>query len=195
MDAYWFTELREKGFSRESNLTSFLKQIEEVALIKFPLHQRRMIIFTAKPNGDSLTFYVADWTTFNQEAAACHSVMFEEAKRAWFKILSKTPEGDIKSLITKLQSIEAYPDKEIAVKPVTICEACGTCNYKGHATKDCWGKCQHCQRYGHQSKFCRNKRLMKKLKRQKEQRRTGKLRKKIRKRRGRGKKRRQPWNW
>ena len=158
MDSSWFTELKDKGFLRQSNLTSFLKQMEEVSLIKFPFHQRRMVIFAAKPNGDSLTFLrelvehirVADWTTFNQEAAACHlflkSVRCEEAKRACFKILSKTPEGDIKSLITKLQSIEAYPDKEIAVKPVVICEACGTCNYKGHATKNCWGNCQHCQR-------------------------------------------------
>ena len=143
--------------------------MEEVALIKFPLHQRRMVIFAAKPNGDSISYLreliehirVADWTTFNEEAAACHlflnSVRCEEAKRACFKILSKTPEGDIKSLITKLQSIEAYPDKEIAIKPVIVRETCGTCNYKGHATKDCWGRCQHCQRYGHKSHLCRNK--------------------------------------
>ena len=82
-------------------MTAFLKQMEEVALIKFPLHQRRMNIFAAKTNGDALTFLrelvdhirVADWTTFNQEAAACHhflnSVRCEEAKRACFKILSK----------------------------------------------------------------------------------------------------------
>ena len=81
---------------RESNLTTFLKQMEEVALIKFPLHQRRMIIFAAKPNRDSLTFLrelaenvrVADWTTFNQEAAVCHlflnSVKCEEAKTPEF---------------------------------------------------------------------------------------------------------------
>ena len=56
MDAYWFTELKEQGFSRENNLTSFLQQIEMVARIKFPLHQRRMNIFTAKPDRDSLTF-------------------------------------------------------------------------------------------------------------------------------------------
>ena len=124
--------LQEQGFSRETNLTSFLQQIEMVALIKFPVHQRRMNIFAAKPNGDSLTFLselaehvrVADWTTFNQEAAVCHlflnSVKCEEAKKATFKILAKTPEGDIKSLVTKLQSIEAYPNKEVSVKPVRL---------------------------------------------------------------------------
>ena len=143
--------------------------MDEVALIRFPLHQRRMVIFAAKPNENSISYLreliehirVADWTTFNEEAAACHlflnSVRCEEAKRACFKILSKTPEGDIKSLITKLQSIEAYPDKETAIKPVLVRETCGACNYKGHATKDCWGKCQHCQRYGHKSHLCRNK--------------------------------------
>ena len=54
--------------------------MEEVSLIKFPLHQRRMVIFAAKPNGDSLTYLrelvehicVADWTTFNEEAAPCY---------------------------------------------------------------------------------------------------------------------------
>ena len=133
---------------------------------------------------------MADWTTFNQEAAACHlflnSVRCKEAKRACFKILSKTPEGDIKSLITKLQSIEAYPDKEIAVKPVTICEACETCNFKGHATKDCWGKCTHCQRYGHQSKFCRKRKTDEQIemaKRAKEERKVEKKDKKKKKKR------------
>ena len=109
-----------------------------------------MNIFAAKPSGDSLTFLreltknvcVADWKTFNQEAAVCHlflnSVKCEEAKKACFKILAQTPEGDIKNLVTKLQSIKAYPDKEFStVKPVVIREACRTCNFKGHATKDC----------------------------------------------------------
>ena len=109
-----------------------------VALIKFPVHQRRMNIFEAKPSGDSLTFLrelteyvqVADCKTFNQVAAVCHlflnSVKCEEAKKACFKILAKTPEGDIRKLVTALQSIEAYPDKEFSkVKPVVVREACG----------------------------------------------------------------------
>ena len=94
-----------------------------------------MNIFAAKPNRDSPTFLrelaelvrVADWTTFNEEAAVCHlflnSVKCEEAKKDGLKILAKTTEGYIKSLIKKLQSIEAYPDKEISVKPALIREA------------------------------------------------------------------------
>ena len=80
MDSYLFTALKDKGFSRQSDLTSFLKYMDEVALIKFPLPQRRMVIFAAKPNGDSLSYLreliehicVAEWTSFNVEAAASH---------------------------------------------------------------------------------------------------------------------------
>ena len=50
MESYLFTELKDKGFSRQSNLTSFLKYMDEFALIKFPLHQRRMVIFASKEN-------------------------------------------------------------------------------------------------------------------------------------------------
>ena len=107
MDSYWFTELKDKGFSRQSDLTSFQTLMDDVALIKFPIHQRRMVIFSAKQTGDPLFYLreliehirVADWTIFNEEAAACHlflnSVRCEEAKSACFKILSKTPEGDL----------------------------------------------------------------------------------------------------
>ena len=163
MDSYWFTELKDKGFTGQNDLTSFQHLMDEVSLVKFPLHQRRMTAFNAKQTGDPLSYLreliehirVADWATFNEEAAACHlfinSVKCEESKRACFKILPKSPQGNIKSLIKKLQSIEAYPDKETLVKPVQFC------HFKGHLSKDCWGKCQHCGRYGHQSHLCRNK--------------------------------------
>ena len=110
-------KLKDQGFSREANLEAFLKQIKMVSMIKFPVHQRRMSLFEAKPSGDSLTFLreltefapVADWKTFNQEAAVCHlflnSVKCEEAKKACFKILAKNPEGDIRKQVTALQSI------------------------------------------------------------------------------------------
>ena len=65
--------------------------------------------------------------------------------------LAKNPEGDIRKLVTALQSIEAYPDKEVAkVKPVVLREACGKCNFIGHAEKECWGQCIHCKKFGHQ---------------------------------------------
>ena len=40
MDAYWFTEIQDQGFSRDSNLEAFLKQIEMVSMIKFPVHTK-----------------------------------------------------------------------------------------------------------------------------------------------------------
>ena len=120
--------------------------MDEVSLVKFPLHNRRMTVFCAKQTGDALAFLrelienirVADWATFNEEAAACHifmnSTKCEESKRACYKILAKSPQGDIKSLITKLQSIEAFPDKETSVKPIQICEgerkSCTTHDFK-----------------------------------------------------------------
>ena len=172
MDSYWFTELKDKGFTRQCDLTSFQTLMDDVALIKFPIHQRRMVVFGAKQTGDLLSYLreliehirVSDWTTFNEEASACHlfinSVKCEESKRACFKILSKSQQGDLKSLITKLQSIEAYPDKEVAIKPVLVRDSCMACYFKGHGGKDCWGKCQHCGKYGHKSHLCRNKRRM-----------------------------------
>ena len=85
MDSYWFTELKDKGFLRQSDLTSFQTLMDEVALIKFPIHQRRMVIFSAKQTGDPLSYLreliehirVADWTTFTkrQRLATCSSTL------------------------------------------------------------------------------------------------------------------------
>ena len=165
-------------------------------MIRLSLYQRRLAIFAANQNGDSLTFLreliehicVADWTTFNKEATACHlflnSVNCEKAKRAYFKIISKNPEvGDMKSLLTK--SIELYPDKEITAKSVVIREPCRTCNYKGHTTKDCSGSVSYVNVMSTRHSYGETKRLMRILKSQKEQRKT---RKRIRKRRKRRKK-------
>ena len=134
-----------------------------------------MTVFCAKQTGDALSFLreiienirVADWSTFNEEAAASHIFMHytkcEESKRACYKILSESPQGDTKSLIAKIQAIEAFPDKETSVKPINLREgdwvrkSCTTCKFKGHLSQDCWGKCKFCGRYGHKSNLCRNK--------------------------------------
>ena len=77
--------------------------------------------------------------------------------------MAKSPQGDTKSLIAKLQAIEAFPNKETSVKPIQLCEgerkSCTTCKFKGHLSQDCWGKCKHCGSYEHQSHLCRNKKL------------------------------------
>ena len=66
---------------------------------------------------------LADWSTFTEEAAACHIFMAftkdEEAKRACYKILSDLPQGDTNTLMTKIAAIEAFPDNKVVfVKPV-----------------------------------------------------------------------------
>jgi hypothetical protein len=33
---------------------------------------------------------------------------------------------------------------------------CETCKGKWHNTEDCWGKCKHCQKFGHKTELCRN---------------------------------------
>ena len=87
----------------------------------------------------------------------------EESKRACYKILAESPQGDTKSLIAKLQAIEAFPDKQASVKPIQLREgegvrkSCTTYKFKGHLSQDCWGKCKFCSRYGHKSNLCRNK--------------------------------------
>ena len=83
MDDYWFKELIGVGLSTQTELTSFTRLMDEVSLVKFPLHNRRMTVFCAKQTGDAMAFLrelienirVADWATFNEEAAACHIFM------------------------------------------------------------------------------------------------------------------------
>ena len=113
-------------------------------------------------------------------------------KRACFQILSKTPEGDIKSLITKLQSIEAYPDKEIAIKPVLVCETCGT---KVTRPRIVGVGVSTARGMGTSHTYVGIKRRMKKLKLQKEQRKVKMVREKARKRRKRRRKQKEPLNW
>ena len=92
-----------------------------------------------------------------------NSTKCEESKQACYKILSESPQGDTKSLIAKLQAIEAFPDKETSVKPIQLRKgegarkSCTTCKFKGHLSQDCWGKCKFCGRYRHTSNLCRNK--------------------------------------
>merc|ERR1712002_1016230 len=87
----------------------------------------------------------------------------EETKRACCKILTALPQGDIKALMNKISSIEAFPDnKPVSVKPIinnpeAKKKVCTSCKFRGHLAPDCWGKCEHCGRFGHKSQVCRSK--------------------------------------
>ena len=39
IDPFWLTEVKGKGFKRETTLEEFLKIIDEVSMFKFPVHQ------------------------------------------------------------------------------------------------------------------------------------------------------------
>merc|ERR1711895_280728 len=62
-----------------------------------------------------------------------------------------------------ISSIEAFPDnKSVSVKPIINKDeikkkVCTECKFKGHLAPDCWGKCQHCGRYGNKSQVCRTR--------------------------------------
>merc|ERR1712237_307701 len=134
-----------------------------------------MRVFKSEQKGDTMSFLreiienikLADLNTFSEEAAAMHIFMAftrdEEAKRACYKILSDLPQGDTESLMTKISSIEAFPDnKSISVKPIISKpeiknKVCNECKFRGHLAPDCWGKCSHCGRYGHKSQMWRTK--------------------------------------
>ena len=80
MDLYWFTELIGKGLNIKTELQSFHRLMDEVSLVKFPLHNRRMAVFRARQTGDALS-YLREiienirMATFNEEAAASHIFM------------------------------------------------------------------------------------------------------------------------
>ena len=40
IDNYWLTEIRERGFTKDTSLEDFIKFIDEASLFKFPLHMR-----------------------------------------------------------------------------------------------------------------------------------------------------------
>ena len=114
---------------------------------------------------------MAEWKTFNDQAAICHLFMngckSEEARKACYKTLTETPGGDTKLLMEKLGEIESFPkdgrgpkDHAKAVKqdePNPTEKICTDCKRKGHLKVDCWGKCSWCGRFGHKAEICREK--------------------------------------
>ena len=95
-------------------MEEFLKIIEEINILKFPVHHRRVTLLEAKQTGDPLEFVrelielarSAEWSTFSEESAICHlflnSVKCDEAR----KICFKNSDGDSKKLIAELQTLK-----------------------------------------------------------------------------------------
>merc|ERR1712002_367683 len=159
VDAWWQHYIEHVGLKSHSDISHFVKIMDITARNKFPIHARRMKCFTHIQKGDTMTHLreieesikLAEWSTFNEEAAATHIFMAtttdEEAKRACFKILGELPEGDVGQLMNKITAIEAFPERRTPVfsaKPVISNtdiprKICTNCKLKGHLAPDCWG--------------------------------------------------------
>merc|ERR1712215_225350 len=176
VDPWWLVDLGWRGLDIKSDISQFSKIMDNTARVHFPIHARRMKVFSSSQKGDTMSFLreivesikMADWHTFNSEAAAMHVFMAftrdEEAKCACYKILTELPQGDVKALMTKISSIEAFPYnkpsvsvKPIINKPEIKKKICTTCKFRGHLAPDCWGKCEFCGRFSHKSQVCHSK--------------------------------------
>merc|ERR1712055_922023 len=176
VDPWWLGDLGWRGLDIKSDISQFSKVMDNTARVHFPIHARRMKVFSSSQKGDTMSFLreivesikMADWHTFNSEAAAMHVFMAftrdEEAKKVCYKILTELPQGDVRLLMTKISSIEAFADTKppISVKPViknpeVKKKICTSCKYRSHLAPECWGRCEHWVRFGHKSQLCHSK--------------------------------------
>ena len=178
VDAWWVHYIETVGLNQNSDVAHFTKIMDLAGRKKFPVHGRRMRCFTHAQKSDTTSHFreiiesikLAEWSSFNEEAAALHIFLStttdEVAKRACFKILTESPEGDIGAMMNKISAIEAFPERKLqsfSAKPVitnpteTPRKTCTACKRQGHVISECWGRCLHCKRFGHKSELCRNK--------------------------------------
>ena len=74
------TLIKENHFTKHKSLKEFQEVLEIINIIKFPLHQRRVIFLEAKQKADPLEFVrekienvrAAVWLSFCEESAICH---------------------------------------------------------------------------------------------------------------------------
>merc|ERR1711895_408901 len=178
VDAWWVHYIEQVGLTTNSDVAHFIKIMDLAGRKKFPVHGRRMRCFTHCQKADTTSHLreivesikLAEWSSFNEEAAALHIFLAtttdEVARRACFKILTESPEGDIGAMMNKISAIEAFPERKLqsfSAKPViansteTPRKTCTACKRQGHVISECWGRCLHCKRFGHKSELCRNK--------------------------------------
>merc|ERR1712236_109224 len=176
VDAWWLHYIEYVGLTINSDISHFLKMMDTVARDKFPMHARRMKVFSHVQKGDTMTHFrqiiesikLAEWSSFNEDAAAMHIFMAttkdEVAKRACFKILGESPEGDVRQMMNRITAIEAFPESKtptFSAKPVITTDVprkiCTSCKRTGHLASECWGRCSHCSRFGHKSQVCRSR--------------------------------------
>merc|ERR1712215_613884 len=98
VDAWWQHYIEYVGLNIHSDISHFAKVMDITARNKFPIHACRMKCFEHAQKGDTMSHLreivesikMADWSTFNEEAAAMHIFMATtrdgEAKRACYKL-------------------------------------------------------------------------------------------------------------
>ena len=85
MDVFWLTEIKNRGFNKDTNLNDFICLIKDVTLSKFSLDTRRATLFDAKHQDtedpadflETLTNLIGstDWTKISPETATCYFFM------------------------------------------------------------------------------------------------------------------------
>ena len=80
IDEFWLNEVKNRGFTKETNLEDFIKLIEEASVFRYPLNTRRMDLFEATQTTDDPLDYIrdltnlirsADWATLSKEKTIC----------------------------------------------------------------------------------------------------------------------------
>ena len=80
MDPHW---IQEKGLDNNTTIEGLTTLMNKVAQAMFPIHQRRIELFECKQKSDSKAYLreltdrvrMAEWKTFNDQAAICHLFM------------------------------------------------------------------------------------------------------------------------
>ena len=83
VDAWWLHYIEYVGLTLNSDISHFIKIMDTAARKKFPVHGRRMKCFTHTQKGDTMSHLreivesikLAEWSSFNEEAAAMHIFM------------------------------------------------------------------------------------------------------------------------
>ena len=171
----WLSKLANVGYTRDSEWNAFADAYLKMLTIVFPLHQRRMDFlsfskrakeFTNKPFDYAFRLSqlasFADLDTLTPAALLMHlfaeSTLCAESKKLTLGMLRKTPEGNQAEWTSELLHVQANLQphgKANRANEGGQTRHCTKCNRDTHFTKDCWGKCRYCDKYGHRSETCR----------------------------------------
>ena len=64
--------------------------------------------------------------------------------------------ADLRTRVTEVENALWYKGAQGLGKVAHVNTAekhCETCKGKWHNTEDCWGKCEHCQKFGHKFEY------------------------------------------